>query len=203
MLCKNIHFIWINRAGKPLPEKYCGFIQKWRDLYPEFEVKLWGNDSVAGLKDEAVLEAWASSDYDEANVTNRMRLLIVNLFGGIYADVDTEPIKRMVEVIQDSDKLVIGATQTIRAGLPTVDTNLFYSPPDNPVLVSTLASIPRCSGSYGVNRYFVEKHRSNITICPVEYFQGCRVTPKTYSLHWPHRLGSWMLTKHAPSTRTP
>lgn len=92
---KAIHQIWI---GDKLPDEFAAYAAEWRRLHPDFEYRLWdGNSILSEWPNEAHTMARcgtpaAKSDY--------ARLLILEKYGGLYADTDFQPFKNFAEPIR-------------------------------------------------------------------------------------------------------
>jgi len=195
-MIKKIHFIWVNRKGSPPPSNCLGYINPWRRLYPGFQIKLWGVDDMFGFKDPKIDEAWKNPDYDEACISNRMRLLIVQKEGGLYVDIDTQPVKPITEELIGVDNFVVGQVRNLtRPGKISVETNIFYAGANHPILSDLLDHFDCCPGRF-INAYLADTYARDIKILPEECFHGHTVTPNTYTLH--HSLGSWVSNQHSP-----
>jgi hypothetical protein len=193
MLNKNIHFVWISRTNKELPAKCAVFIKEWEAMYPDWNVTLWDNSIISTFNDDKLTAAWADLTLPEAQVCNRLRLLLVQKYGGIYADVDTKPIKNMTSLLEKSKDFVVGLTQLCTsAGARTVDCNLFYACKGNVILQEILAKFEISRrGNFQINS-FIPTKTEEVTLCPITYFQAMKITSETYTLHWPYRLASWI-----------
>jgi len=194
-MIKKIHFVWISRQNKPIPEKCLQFVDMWKAMYYDWEVRIWGNDDIAGLNDPVLDACWKDPNIQEAQVCNRMRMSIIYNFGGIYADIDTKPIKRIDELIINSKHdMVIGYTQarTKTKGY-TVDTNMFYASSGNNVLRTVMDKFPVAQiGNRDINEYIANECSNDVTLLPWRYFQDYNLTQETYTLHWPYRLATWV-----------
>ena len=192
-MIKKLHFIWINRKGKPIPPQCLGFIREWQKLYPDFDLKVWVNEDIAGLGDSVLTDAWAHSDRDEAALVDRMRLLVVNRHGGIYADIDTKPIRNMSELI--TDKILVGESgMRSQRGKREIVLNLFYSPPNHEALTWATDNFPGFDAAEAA-REIEARFSPKLDVKPVNFFQGTALTAETYSLHWPYRLHTWGLRR--------
>jgi len=194
MIPKLIHLLWINRNSKPIPAWCAPYITKWRALHPGYIVSVWGLDEVRSLQDDMFEKLWADIETDEAAICNLIRMVIIHKFGGIYADIDTEPIKSF-EPLLSCPNLGVG-----RFGpADKFEINLFFAEPNNPVLEFGIdfykksnPDLYRFGGRTPLIMDAMDKsYPASITKYPQSYFQGHVATPETYSLHWPHALRSW------------
>lgn len=98
MISKFIHHIWI--GTKPFPSDYINFLKKWRLLYPDYNFIFWDNQLVESTDIlSSDIEQYYYGDYNIGLKADLLRFKILEKFGGIYVDVDTEPLKRMPDEI--------------------------------------------------------------------------------------------------------
>ena len=98
MIPKFIHHIWI--GDKPFPSDYINFLTKWRLLYPDYNFIFWDNQLVESTDIlSSDIEQYYYGDYNIGLKADLLRFKILEKFGGIYVDVDTEPLKRMPDEI--------------------------------------------------------------------------------------------------------
>ena len=86
LIPKKIHQIWLGKEG--VPKKSIKWMNSWKEFNPDWEYKLWNEENIKDLK---------VSDYDvyskKINPGYRsdiLRYIILNKFGGLYADTDFE-----------------------------------------------------------------------------------------------------------------
>lgn len=87
-LPKKIHQIWI---GGELPERYQTWVDGIKAMNPKWEHRLWTDESLTSLGLD--LPGIKDKFWSPASATNYIRLLLINMFGGIYMDVDFEAKK--------------------------------------------------------------------------------------------------------------
>ena len=83
MIPKIIHYCWF--GGNPLPYEFLTYIDGWKKIYPEFEIKCWDEttfDISASLP--FVQEAYQVKKY--AFVADYVRMWAMYEYGGIYMD---------------------------------------------------------------------------------------------------------------------
>ncbi len=94
MIPKFIHHIWI--GTNPFPSVYIDYLNRWKSLYPDYNFVFWNNQLVEStniVSDD--IKKYYYSDCNIALKTDLLRFKILEKFGGIYVDADTEPLKRM------------------------------------------------------------------------------------------------------------
>ena len=83
---KILHFVWI---GPPMPSRVKVAIESWRYFHPDYEIKVWDNESLSDLEwiddnfRNGFLEA---TSYSEKSDYIRMQALYN--YGGVYVDSD-------------------------------------------------------------------------------------------------------------------
>jgi hypothetical protein len=115
---KKIHQIWI--GPKILPEKYVEMTATMEAMHPEWEYKMWTHDEIFNDRyaDDIYLQAYLQDPdtFKWAFITDRIKLLLLRDFGGVYVDVDAKYIKPFDLVM---DKLE--EKHTFFAGMKTYD----------------------------------------------------------------------------------
>lgn len=110
MIPRIIHKIWI--GGKPIPPEYLEWNDRLKDINPDFKIQIWNEDS---LKEDAYrIDELKKEFWSPASISNFMRLCVVHEYGGIYMDMDFEPVSPLVRLmasdkpfaaIQDGDRI--------------------------------------------------------------------------------------------------
>ena len=115
---KKIHQIWI--GPDELPQKYVDMTNNMSDMHPDWEYKLWTHEEIFNDRyaDDEYLQAYIKEPetFKWAFITDRIKLLLLRDFGGVYADVDAKYVKSFDLVM---DKLE--EKHTFFAGLKTFD----------------------------------------------------------------------------------
>jgi mannosyltransferase OCH1-like enzyme len=135
MIPKVIHQIWL--GPNDIPAEFVKFQSLWRELYNDYEHVLW-DDSL--LQQHGIISDKIKPLYDSIPVfsgkCDLARYEILNRFGGIYLDMDNEPLRRM-EFLDDPTLRFFAGKQ-----IPTEIANgLFGCEPETPILTSVLAEI--------------------------------------------------------------
>ena len=97
MIPKIIHYCWFGRGEKPDSVKKC--IASWRRFCPDFEIREWNEDNCDCRTVPFMAEAYAAKKY--AFVSDVIRLIVLEQYGGMYFDTD-------VEVVRDITPLLVG-----------------------------------------------------------------------------------------------
>ncbi|CDH04386.1 glycosyl transferase [Xenorhabdus bovienii] len=86
MIPKKIHYVWV--GDKPKPQFVLDCIQTWKKFLPDYEIVEWGNQSLEGIHNDYVDEAFKHKKW--AFVSDYLRLFALYNEGGIYLDTDVE-----------------------------------------------------------------------------------------------------------------
>lgn len=115
---KKIHQVWI--GYDELPEKYVEMTKNMKDMHPEWEYRLWTHDEIFNDRyaDDIYLQAYIKDPltFKWAFITDRIKLLLLRDFGGVYVDVDAKYIKSF-DIVMDK----LEDKHTFFAGMKTFD----------------------------------------------------------------------------------
>ena len=197
---KIIHQIWVGE--REMPEHCKQFTQKMKDLHPDWDVKLWGNEVFTELyKDDPYLQNYIKDPelYKWAFISDRVRMLLLRDYGGIYCDVDAMPIRSFDTIL---DKLE--PSHTFFSGLkPSQGNNTLYdctvygSAPNSRIVLECLSCYTRINWAHGCKTFsdkIIQKMGPDVAAFSYEYFYNWEVNDKTVVLHdvLETRLFSWV-----------
>jgi mannosyltransferase OCH1-like enzyme len=93
------HRIWIGNA----PEPDTAFAAKWLELNPGWVLKTWKSEWPPGpypfFGVSANLDLIQQSHYQGAEACDLLRYEILSMFGGVYTDLDMEPLKPIEPIL--------------------------------------------------------------------------------------------------------
>lgn len=89
MIPKIIHYCWFGQGQMPESAKKC--IASWLEFMPDYEYKLWNEDSFDVDAVPYTKEAYEAKKY--AFVSDYVRLMALCSEGGVYLDTDVEVFK--------------------------------------------------------------------------------------------------------------
>lgn len=99
MIPKIIHQFW---TGEPMPAAYRRFIEGWRQLHPEWELILWGEERpIPKLKNQDLYDR-AAEIVDRHIIplqSDILRYELLYKFGGVWVDTDIEPLRAVDELL--------------------------------------------------------------------------------------------------------
>jgi hypothetical protein len=133
---KIIHQTWKDEG--PLPGRLAEFQAAWRRLHPDWTYKFWADKSTRAFVAEHYPRFLETYDGYRRPImrVDAARCLWMAHFGGVYADLDLEPVQAVDQILYDSD-----GPQLVMAREPASHCQLYGAP----LIVSNsfLASTPQ------------------------------------------------------------
>lgn len=108
MIPRVFHFIWLN--GDEPPESAKQNMIRWREFHPNWDLRLWTNESIhesnSGLNiyNRKVLMTSNRSLRQQSDI---LRYEITYQFGGVYVDMDFEPLKNIEALLHGVEAFVV------------------------------------------------------------------------------------------------
>lgn len=202
MIPKIIHYCWFGRGEKPELAKKC--IASWKKFCPDFEIREWNEDNCDYLAMPFMAEAYAAKKY--AFVSDVMRLIVLEQYGGVYFDTDVEVVRDISPLLNDEGFIGFENNWFVNSGQvmaavphqPIVQAmideykKLHYMQPDSSVMP---VGCPRLNSDvlerFGLIRNGQEQIVAGIHVYPDDYFNPMdsttgklTKTENTYSIHW-------------------
>ena len=112
MIPKIIHYCWFGRGEKPELAKRC--IASWEKFCPDFEIREWNEDNCDYLAMPFMAEAYAAKKY--AFVSDVMRLVVLEQYGGVYFDTDVEVVRDISPLLNDEGFIGFENDQFVNSG---------------------------------------------------------------------------------------
>lgn len=86
MIPKIIHYCWF--GNNELPQQQKDFIKQWKEICPDWEIKLWNENNFNISEHPFAASAYSKQKY--AFVSDYVRTWVLYKFGGVYLDTDIE-----------------------------------------------------------------------------------------------------------------
>jgi mannosyltransferase OCH1-like enzyme len=99
MIPKILHFIWVGDESKR-PDN-C--IQTWIEHHPDWQLKIWGNDSLADFEWVNAAHMRAMSTRELNGVADMMRWEILYNQGGLVFDADSICVRKLDDELLDCE----------------------------------------------------------------------------------------------------
>ena len=202
MIPRIIHYCWFGRGEKPELAKKC--IASWKKFCPDFEICEWNEDNCDYLAIPFMAEAYAAKKY--AFVSDVMRLVVLEQYGGVYFDTDVEVLRDISPLLIDEGFLGFENEQFVNSG------QVMAAVPHQPVVQAMIEEYKKlhftnADGSlnavgcphlntdvmerFGLVRNGREQMVAGIPVYPADYFNPLdsvtgklTKTENTYSIHW-------------------
>lgn len=204
MIPKIIHYCWFGRGEKPKLAQKC--IASWKKYMPDYEIIEWNEDNF-----DVNTIAYIKICYEKKNyafLTDYLRLLIINEYGGLYFDTDVEAVRSFDNLLNcgaffgfETNKYVnTGEGFGAEAGHLVVRQMLKEYEPFLDGLHGTIGC-PHLNTEallkFGLKQNGQLQNLGDATVYPAEYFNPyddatgiLKKTENTYSIHWYGK--SWM-----------
>ena len=210
MIPKIIHYCWFGRNPYPEKVQYC--IESWRKYLPDYEFKLWNEDSFDINTSAFVREAYENQRY--AFVSDYVRVFALYTQGGIYLDTDIEVKKDFKDLLDN--KLLLGTDDSgaLTAFMAAEKNHPYFGELlskynemhfvlDNGKQNTSVNNIwmQECLKKYGyVEENLFQKLEEGVLVYPDEFFHAkslvsgkYHITKKTYCIH--HHTLLWIPLK--------
>lgn len=199
MIPKIIHYCWF--GGKPLPPHLHQYIDSWHRHCPDWEFKLWNEESFDIESHIFPKTAYQHKKY--AFVSDYVRAWALNEFGGVYLDTDVELKYPLDEFLQyeafsgfEAANLPFTAVwgaipqhSLTRSVLNYYDNKTYsgHEPPNTAFISEIISKQFRIDKTRDTNQTGSDGQHS-LHIFASHYF--CLDLPANYATH--HFIGSWL-----------
>jgi hypothetical protein len=144
---KILHFCW---KSEDLPRAMRRYFEKWQRLHRDWDVRLWTDETMHAFVTRAFPQLLPVYDGYPKMIqrADAFRYLVLDRLGGIYADLDVEPLAPIDPLLASGGFLGVEplehvANDRIHAGLPFQLTNAFMgAPPAHPLFASIVKLLP-------------------------------------------------------------
>ena len=192
---KKIHQIWI--GPRVLPEKYVEMTANMKAMHPDWEYKLWTHDELFNDRyaDDIYLQAYLKEPdtFRWAFIADRIKLLLLRDFGGVYVDVDAKYIKSF-DVVMDK----LEERHTFFAGMKTYDVQssliecAVYGAAPNSRLINLCLDFYQdtrwAHGCMDFSNVIVHNLEDDALLLSSKYFYGFEEFEETIVLHEPEDI---------------
>lgn len=207
MIPKIIHYCWF--GGNPLPELAQKCISSWEKHLPEYQIKVWNEETFDLNAHPFTKEAYEARKF--AFITDYVRLWALEKFGGIYMDTDVEVLKPLDQFLvypafsgfEDETHIPTGIMASEKGGIWVKEQLSYYDnrhfiKPDGSLDMTTNVII-MCD-NMSRQGFVLKNSRQNFRgiieifpkdfFCPKSYRTGkIYLTDNTHTIH--HFAGSW------------
>lgn len=202
MIPRTIHYCWF--GPNKIPEQLIQYMESWKLFCPDYEIKLWNEDSFDVNSHPFTKSAYNEKKY--AYVSDYVRAYALNIHGGIYLDTDVE-LKENLDIFLDHEAFSgfegKGAPFTaVWGSIPNHSlTNIVLNYYHNRIYTTEENTNTFSVSEILKNQFFINPlnnilqigsdSKNTIHIYPSTHF--CLDLPKNFSTH--HFYGSWLPNK--------
>lgn len=202
---KIIHYCWFGNNEFPPLVKKC--IKSWKKYLPEYEFKLWNEETFDISSNNWCKDAYTHKKY--AFVADYVRLKVLYQYGGIYLDTDIIMYKTLNPFLTNYAFMGFERNDVLSMGVMGFHKNnniirellSYYDQPFNLEIISKLESNANVTTAYLAKHYGLSRDNKdqiveNIHIYPKTYFN-----PMDYFGNWDKSnntvcchlyMGSWL-----------
>lgn len=130
MIPRVFHHIWL---GSDLPEQVKHFRETWREHHPAWELRLWREEDLDWLENQALFDR-AASYPQKADIA---RYEIIRKYGGVYLDGDMECLRPIDELLTDDITFFAGRETAVSIAI-----GILGSTRGHPLLRQVVAALP-------------------------------------------------------------
>lgn len=113
MIPKTIHYCWFGMREKSKKINKC--MQSWKKYCPDYEIIEW-NESNIDIHENAYMEkCYQEKKY--AFLSDYVRLVVLEKYGGVYLDTDVELVKSLDELLSNEAYVGFETKEYIATGL--------------------------------------------------------------------------------------
>jgi len=186
---KIIHQLWV--GPNPMPAHCQDFVNKMPIVNPDYEHKVWGNEVFEELyKDDPFLKEYVNNPevYKWAFICDRIRLLLLRDFGGIYCDVDCNPIQSFDLVLDqlNENHTFFSGMKPSQNNNTLIDCTIYGSIPNSRIInvcLDTYTDIYWANGCRMFSDEIIKYCEPDVALFGYEYFYDDTITEKTVLLH--------------------
>lgn len=113
MIPKKIHYCWFGYGEKPAKVKKC--IASWKKYCPSYEIIEWNENNVDIHKNPYMEKCYVEKKY--AFLTDYLRLIVIEEYGGIYLDTDVELIKPLDFLLVNQAYIGFETSKLVNTGM--------------------------------------------------------------------------------------
>ena len=188
---KKIHQIWI---GPKVCQK---FGEEMEAMHPDWEYKLWTHDEIFNqqYKDDPFLQAYIKEPetFKWAFITDRIKLLLLRDFGGVYIDVDAKymkPFDIVMDKLEDKHTFFAGM-KTYNEQSSLIECAVYGSAPNSRLINLCLDFYQDTRWAHGCmdfSNVIVHNLEDDALLLNSKYFYSFEEFEQTIVLHEPEDI---------------
>lgn len=202
MIQKIVHQAWVGE--KPIPEREKAWCEEMKKMNPTWDVRLYGNELLELYKTDPYVRALQDLKKPAAFIVDRLRMLLLRDYGGVWLDPDCQPIRpldTLKEVWDGHAMFVAGFRSPDRSGVAlhrgiTLLDNTFLASAKNSRMCQRIVNLWRPQNvvvdGHAVGVEIMRNCHSDVVLLNYRYFYAMQNLPETIVLHDATNLESWV-----------
>lgn len=204
---RKIHQAWV--GPKPMSDRDRAWCEQMKAMNPAWEHRTHGNELLERYGQDPYVKALLGKQSPWAYVMDRLRVLLLRDFGGLWLDADCQPIKPLdSSPVWDFPHIqfVAGLRSPYRKqvalsrGVPLCDNTVLGSVP-NGIMVRRLDALWVPSAivvtGHTIGMALMAYKDYTTELFGFKEFYAEEIFPETIVLHDCHNDGTWMKERHA------
>ncbi len=205
MIPSILHQIWI---GPNIPTEMVARMEQMRRANPAFKYMMHRDEVLERYKGDPYITAANRSGQALAFIVDRIRVLILRDFGGIYVDSDAKPVKSFTaiqSILEDPTTDFICGMRSpdrpgvrLNGGISFIDNTVMASVP-NGRMVNRLCELwhpnSKIQNGHNIGLQIARHSDAGTRILNYRYFYAETPFPESIILHDSINLSSWAQTK--------
>lgn len=202
MIPRIVHQAWVGPA--PLPEREKVWCAQMKQMNPTWDVQFYGNEALKSYEMDPYIRALQHLDKPWAFVTDRLRMLLLRDFGGVWLDPDCQPVRPLdsLNPLWDGPATFIAGFRSpdrpqvaLHRNVSLID-NTFLASSQNSRMCQRILSLWRPQNvvvdGHAVDVEIIRNCHSDVVLLNHRYFYAMQNMPETVCLHDAHNLESWV-----------
>ena len=205
MIPAKLHQVWIG----DLPKQYELWCAQMKEMNPRWQHRLWRDEVLELYKDDPIVAWMLGTNEKAAFIVDRIRVLLLRDFGGVYLDADCQPVRPLDSITlwgNDSIDFVAAMRNPDRSfvtltapGVAFVDNTFLASALDGRMahrLCNLYTAVSRKHTGMSQGREILRNADETTALLNWRYFYAEKEDPLSIVLHDGHNAGTWF--KPAP-----
>lgn len=180
-------------------------------IHPDWEYKLWTHDEIFDdlYKDDEFLQTYVKDPevYRWAFIADRVRLLLLRDFGGVYVDLDARPIRSFNEILNKltPQHTFFAGMKELQSNHTLIDCTVYGSSPNSRIVNEILKVYKILEWAHGCKTFsdvIITETDTDVALFNYRHFYDDKITKDTIVLHdvMDTRLFSWVREEHSVNT---
>jgi hypothetical protein len=204
MIERAIHQVWI--GPKEVPDDVQKYVDSTKAINRGWDHHFWGNSSLDLYKNDPYIHHMIKGGEKWAFVADRLRILLLRDFGGVYIDADAMPLKPLDSMSVWNNPAIDFVASfrdpyrpgvALHRGISLID-NTFMASAKDGRMINRLVRLynsrtPKRDG-HDTGVEIIANCLEDTAFINFRYVYGMEAHPESVFLHDPINLGSWVDT---------